>query len=78
MKRPGSRGLKTAIGLVLGFAIGAVCRLLDIPSPAPSVLPGAMLVIAMTVGYSLVDRWRRPAPARSEDLCAGPSGVTKS
>jgi XapX domain-containing protein len=40
-----------AIGIVLGLAIGVACRLLDIPLPAPPKLVGALLVLAMTLGY---------------------------
>jgi XapX domain-containing protein len=39
------------IGIVLGLAIGVACRLLDIPLPAPPKLVGALLVLAMTLGY---------------------------
>jgi XapX domain-containing protein len=48
---------KTLLGLVLGLAIGAVCRALEIPSPAPPVLQGALLVLAMTLGHLGADRW---------------------
>jgi XapX domain-containing protein len=47
--------MKSAIGIAVGFALGFACRLLGIPSPAPPVLSGAMLVFAMTVGYVTVD-----------------------
>lgn len=39
------------VGLVLALAIGAGCRLLDIPLPAPPKLQGALLVLAMTLGF---------------------------
>ncbi|SFU72740.1 DUF1427 family protein [Pseudoduganella namucuonensis] len=38
-------------GAALGLAIGAACRWLDIPSPAPPTPVGALLVVAMTAGY---------------------------
>jgi XapX domain-containing protein len=41
------------VGLVAAFLIGAGCRLLDIPSPAPPKLQGALLVVMMTLGYLL-------------------------
>ncbi len=47
--------MKTAIALLLGLAIGAVCRWFDIPVPAPPRLLGALLVLAVTVGYLLTD-----------------------
>lgn len=39
----------TALGL--GLAIGAGCRWFDLPLPAPPRLVGALLVLAMTLGY---------------------------
>jgi len=38
-------------GVVLGLAIGAACRWIDIPLPAPPKLVGALLVVAMTLGF---------------------------
>jgi len=38
-------------GVVLGLAVGALCRALDIPSPAPPRITGAVILIAMTLGY---------------------------
>ena len=66
--------LKIALGLVLGLVIGAVCRLLDIPSPAPPVLAGAGLVVAMTVGYSVTDWWLGEDAAEQKKNCGGPDG----
>lgn len=45
--------MQLLVGPVLALAIGAGCRLLDIPLPAPPKLQGALLVVAMTVGYLL-------------------------
>ncbi|MFT6791510.1 MAG: XapX domain-containing protein [Cellvibrionaceae bacterium] len=39
------------IGLFIGFLIGAVCRYFDLPLPAPPKLVGALLVVAMTLGF---------------------------
>jgi XapX domain-containing protein len=39
------------IGLALGIAIGAACRWFDLPLPAPPRLVGALLVVAMTLGF---------------------------
>lgn len=69
--------VKVGLGLVLGLAVGATCRLLDIPSPAPPVLIGALLVVSMTVGYITIDRWTT-REARLKPLCGGPDGSTKS
>lgn len=47
----------TLIGLILALAIGAACRLVDIPVPAPPKLQGALLVLAMTLGFLAGERW---------------------
>jgi XapX domain-containing protein len=39
------------LGIALALAIGIGCRLLDIPLPAPPKLQGALLVVAMTLGF---------------------------
>lgn len=68
--------VKIGLGLLLGLLVGATCRVLGIPSPAPPVLTGALLVVAMTVGYVITDRWCRHE-ALNRHLCAGPDGSTK-
>ena len=47
---------KTLLGIILGLLIGAGCRWFDIPVPSPPKLLGALLVVAMTVGYMAADR----------------------
>jgi len=69
--------MKSAIGLVLAFTIGFVCRAFGIPSPAPPVILGALLVMAMTVAYAAVDRWMA-RPARNAVNCGGLSGDGQS
>jgi XapX domain-containing protein len=69
--------LKSVLGLALAFAIGFACRAFDIPSPAPPIIVGALLVVAMTVGYLLVDR-AMTQPARHAIDCGGPSGLAPS
>ncbi len=49
--------MKSLIGLVLAFALGFACRAFGIPSPAPPLILGALLVMAMTIGYIAVDQW---------------------
>ncbi|HSS69668.1 MAG TPA: DUF1427 family protein [Casimicrobiaceae bacterium] len=39
------------IGIGVGLMIGAGCRYFDIPSPAPPRLIGALLLVAMTLGF---------------------------
>ena len=70
--------MKIASGLVLGLLIGATARWLDIPSPAPPRLEGALLVVAMTLGYALTDRFVATHPAQHSASCGGPSGEPPS
>jgi XapX domain-containing protein len=44
------------IALSLGLSIGVGCRWFDLPLPAPPRLVGALLVVAMTLGYLGADR----------------------
>jgi len=44
--------MKFIIGLAISFAVGAGCRYFDIPAGSPAVIPGALLVLAMSAGYS--------------------------
>ena len=69
--------MKSLLGLALAFAIGVACRTFGIPSPAPPVVVGALLVVAMTSGYLLVDRLMTP-PAIHRVDCGGPSGLAPS
>ncbi|MEL7536436.1 MAG: DUF1427 family protein [Pseudomonadota bacterium] len=65
---------KALIGFALAFLIGVVCRLAAIPLPAPPVLIGALLVVAMTSGYALTDRFAAHRAATQRKHCGGPSG----
>ena len=76
MTAASTQRLKIGLGLLLGLAIGFLCRVLHIPSPAPTMLPGALLVVAMTLGYTATDRWTTRA-AQHKPLCGGPDGTTK-
>jgi XapX domain-containing protein len=78
MTPPKLQRIKIVLGLLVGLAIGATCRLLGIPSPAPPVLAGALLVVAMTLGYTGTDRWFAKREARHRHLCGGPDGSLKS
>ncbi|MTH77100.1 DUF1427 family protein [Paracoccus aestuariivivens] len=66
---------KTVIGLLL--ALGIACRLAAIPLPAPPVLIGALLVLAMTLGYVLTDWFAAHRAATTRPLCGGPTGETR-
>ena len=69
--------MKPVIGLMLAFTLGFACRVFGIPSPAPPLVLGALLVVAMTVGYIAVDRYTM-SPAQHKPDCGGPSGLTAS
>lgn len=72
--------MKIAIGLLVAFLVGVGCRYFDIPVPSPPVLPGALLVVAMTLGYTATDRLLKDkAPeATTRALCGGPTGEAPS
>ena len=48
--------MKAIVGLILGLLIGIGCRCFDVPVPSPPKLLGALLVVAMTVGYMATDK----------------------
>ncbi len=71
--------IKVIIGIILGLVIGAACRWYDIPVPSPPKLTGALLVVAMTVGYMVTDRviatrFSTKGPASTKEMCGGPTG----
>lgn len=77
MTVPSAQRFKIGLGLMLGLAIGAICRVANIPSPAPSVMTGALLVVAMTLGYAGCDRWLCRGQAHQKGNCGGPDGSIK-
>lgn len=66
--------LKLLLGLALGFGIGLGCAWFGIPAPAPPALAGALLVLAMTVGYVVADRYVSHREATQKANCGGPKG----
>jgi len=68
--------MKIAIGIILAFAIGVICRLSGIPVPAPPAIVGALLVLAMTTGYILVDQLNGQRPNKNKKHCGGPTGAS--
>lgn len=68
--------MKVALGLLLALLIGIVCRLSGVPLPAPPALIGALLVLAMTTGYIIANRFAAHRKATMKPLCGGPSGTT--
>jgi XapX domain-containing protein len=71
--------IKIAVGFVLSFLIGAGCRYFDIPAASPPVIPGALIVLAMTLGYTSMDRVliKKDRPATTKNLYGGPTGLPK-
>ncbi len=69
--------IRIAIGFILSFIIGVGCRYFDIPAASPPVIPGALIVLAMTLGYSSMDRVlvRKNQAATTKHLCGGPTGL---
>jgi XapX domain-containing protein len=65
--------MKSILGIVIAFALGFACRYFGIPSPAPPALTGALLVLAMTIGYTATDRIMAMRARRARDS-KGPSG----
>jgi XapX domain-containing protein len=73
--------VKIAIGFVLSFIIGAGCRYFDIPAASPPVIPGALIVLAMTLGYTSMDKVlvrKKAQAATTKHLCGGPTGLPAS
>lgn len=69
--------MKLLIGLLLGFAIGILCYVFSVPVPAPPVIEGALLVVAMTLGYGIADKFMTE-PSESRAHCGGPTGISTS
>jgi len=70
--------MKVALGLLLGFVIGIFCRYAGVPLPAPPALPGALLVLSMTIGFLIADRLAGHRPHTTKHLCGGPTGKPAS
>ena len=69
--------MKPLVGIVLAFTLGYGCRAFGIPSTAPALILGALLVMAMTLGYTAVDGRSMSRATHGPD-CGGPSGLTAS
>lgn len=66
--------MKIVLGLLLALGVGVVCRLVGLPLPAPLAMTGAVLVLAMSAGYELVDRLAPDREATQRENCGGPDG----
>jgi XapX domain-containing protein len=70
--------MKSMIGIFLAFVIGVFCRISGVPVPAPPVLPGALLVLAMTVGFLIADRIAKHRAHTTKNIHGGPTGKPHS
>jgi XapX domain-containing protein len=70
--------VKIALGLLLALCVGVVCRLAGLPLPAPLAFTGALLVLAMSAGYEIVDRLAPHREALQRGNCGGPDGRTRA
>lgn len=52
-----------ALAAVIAFGVGFGCRWFSVPTPAPTMLSGALLVVAMTLGAMAADRLLTPRDA---------------
>jgi XapX domain-containing protein len=66
--------MKIVLGLLLALGVGVVCRLVGLPLPAPLALTGALLVLAMSAGYELVNHFASHRPATQRENCGGSDG----
>ncbi|WP_396274396.1 DUF1427 family protein [Granulicella aggregans] len=68
--------MKLTIGLLISFAVGVGCRYFQVPVGSPSAIPGALIVLAMTAGYSSTNQIlsARNRTATMTHLCGGPTG----
>lgn len=64
--------IRTAFGFILAFMIGVVCRLTEIPVPAPPALMGAGLVVAITLGFVGMDAALNCRAAKEARSCSKP------
>ena len=66
--------MKIVLGVLLALSVGVVCRLIGLPLPAPLALTGAVLVLAMSAGYELLDRLAPHREATQRENCGGSDG----
>lgn len=66
--------MKIVLGLLLALGVGVVCSLVGLPLPAPLALTGAVLVLAMSAGYELVDHLAPHREATQRKNCGGSDG----
>jgi XapX domain-containing protein len=64
---------KTFAGIFLGLLIGSTCRWFDILLPSPPKLLGALLVVAMTVGYMATGKLLSARSTPNTAIADGPT-----
>lgn len=47
-----------ALGMGVSVTIGALCRVLNLPIPAPPSLVGVLMIGGLALGYAVVGLWR--------------------
>jgi XapX domain-containing protein len=62
--------MKVMIAAAVAFIVGFGCRWFDIPAPAPPMLQGALLVVAMTLGYMGANYLKSQHPQPSQPPAA--------
>jgi XapX domain-containing protein len=73
--------MKIVLRLVLALSLGVGSRLVGLPLPAPLALTGAVLELARSAGYEVVDRLAPPRGATQRENCGGSDadiGTTRS
>jgi len=68
--------MKIVIAFIVAIAIGAASRWARIPSLAPQAIIGALLIVAMTTGYTVTDQFLAARPTtRAASLSEGRPGA---
>jgi len=49
--------LKYLMSVLIAFCLGGACKFWNLPLPSPPILLGALMVLSMTVGYLVVDKY---------------------
>lgn len=49
---------QAAIALVLSLSLGLVCRLFNLPLPAPPTFIGVLMIAGLALGYAVGGFWR--------------------
>lgn len=64
--------VRLIFGYLLAMSIGVACRLSGIPLPAPTALLGALVIVSMTSGYLLMDKWLEKGQSTQTEHSGGP------